>query len=265
MTHLAGLLKRTHDLLDRAYVPYSRRPESAVVLLSDGLLVPGVRVENASFSLTIDAAACAVVNAVSAGRRDIVAAALSYDPPETVSAYLKTLPFARLVRENHSSIFLAEGAKFVEVGDWLPRPAIPVATPDEVRDQMRTLHLRAFAPESGFPVGCLALSEDGVGVPGVNVEHPDWTRTLCAERAALVSAWAYGKRSISDLYLSCRDGVGCTPCGACRQVILELAPDSSLWMDRGTATWERIAASSLLPGAFYLSLTGESGSMNRLA
>ncbi|MEM8600166.1 MAG: hypothetical protein AAGF99_09625, partial [Bacteroidota bacterium] len=61
------------SLLARAYVPYSRTPNAAVAVLADGRWVPGVRVENASFPLTIPAVTAALVGAQAAvGLRNVV-------------------------------------------------------------------------------------------------------------------------------------------------------------------------------------------------
>src|SRR5690606_2936393 len=60
---------------------------------------------------------------------------------------------------------------------------------------------RAYVPESGFPVGCVAEAADGRLVPGCNVEHADWTRGLCAERVALATARSYGVTALRRLYL----------------------------------------------------------------
>ena len=109
---------------------------------------------------------------------------------------------------------------------------------------------RAYVPESGFPVGCVAEAMDGRLVPGCNVEHADWTRGLCAERVVLAVAKSYGVTGLRRIYLTCpRDPRG-TPCGACRQVLAELAPGVPVVLGRGAAPPEVTTPERLLPGAF---------------
>ncbi len=254
MQHHGRLLELAQELLPRAYTPYSGGPEAAVVLLADGMLVPGVRVENASFSLTIHAATSAVTGAAALGRRDIVAVAVWPNPPQTIAAYLTSLPFARLVRRGEEPVFVTANPAPVDVKSWLQPPPHGTGDSSIWIQHARNLHDRAVVQESRFPVGCIVVSKDGAAIPGVNVEHGDWSHTLCAERVALSSARAHGYGPITEIYLSCRNSKACTPCGACRQVIAELAPEAVLWMDRGSSSPERVLPSTLLPDGFYLSL-----------
>ncbi len=108
----------------------------------------------------------------------------------------------------------------------------------------------AFVPESDFPVSCVLRMENGEFVSSVNVESHYWPFTLCAERNALSTALAYGLSSPAEIYLSCAKDNQASPCGACRQVINELAPDSTVLMDRTESSIEEISPLALLPGPF---------------
>ena len=124
---------------------------------------------------------------------------------------------------------------------------------DEAADGIelaRGVARRAHVPASDYPVGAVLECSDGRLVPGVNVEHPDWARTLCAERAALGTVQSYALPAPQHLFLTCKDDPDGTPCGACRQLLAELAPDIALWMDRRRDTTERTTAPALLPGSF---------------
>ena len=115
----------------------------------------------------------------------------------------------------------------------------------------REVASRAHTPESAFPVGCVLLTHEGRLLPGVNVEHNDWSRILCAERNALGTAVSWGQTQAQAAYLAClKDPTG-SPCGACRQLLAELAPDATVWMDRGEASPEATTPARLLPGAFH--------------
>lgn len=246
----------------QAYVPYSGRAEAAVLLLSDGAWVPGVRVESASFSLVIPPLVSAFATLAAAGRHDVVAAALSRPFSDAERAYVAASPFGSFapaaadvyaleddVREGHAR----EGA-----GAWpAPRdrlsPFLDEAVPQIAEAGIalaRQVAERAVVPASRFPVGCVLETEGGLLVPGVNVEHPDWSRILCAERGALGTAVTYGMTDVRSLFLSCLHDPQGTPCGACRQLLVELTPEAVLWMDRGSAPPERVDVAGLLPGSF---------------
>ena len=86
---------------------------------------------------------------------------------------------------------------------------------------------RSYSPYSKFRVGAALLCEDGSVVIGTNIENRSYGLTICAERSAIVSALAQGKKSFSALAISCPDAsYPVSPCGACRQVISEfVGPD----------------------------------------
>lgn len=81
---------------------------------------------------------------------------------------------------------------------------------------------RSYSPYSRFRVGAALLCEDGGVVTAANVENRSYGLAICAERSALVSAIAQGKRSFKALAIACPDAAyAVSPCGACRQFISE--------------------------------------------
>ncbi len=238
------------EYLDRSRAPYSGQAASAIALLSDGSWVPGVRVETASFSLVIDAAHNAASTCVAAGRTDIVAIALSDDAPPHAASYLANLGFCDLEQVD-GRLFAVPGAATLPA--TTNRLEVTVKTPASDSDRIqatRDAAQHAYVPASSFPVGCFAVTADGTAIPGVNVEHRDWNRIICAERNALGTAASYGLGPIESLYVSCVLDPDGTPCGACRQVIAELAPGAAIVMDRDSAPPERQTPETLLPGSF---------------
>lgn len=86
----------------------------------------------------------------------------------------------------------------------------------------------AYAPYSNFQVGACVVMNDGNYIIGANVENASYGLTNCAERSALFEAYSLGyrKNDIKELVVMSKNGV--SPCGACRQVIVELMNKDAL-------------------------------------
>ena len=99
---------------------------------------------------------------------------------------------------------------------------------DNLFEQAMEAAKNAYAPYSHFRVGAALLLDDGSVVTGVNVENRSYGLTNCAERTAIFSAVALGKKNFAAIAIATPDAdypVG--PCGACRQVISEfMQPDA---------------------------------------
>ncbi len=82
----------------------------------------------------------------------------------------------------------------------------------------------AYAPYSNFHVGACVKTKDGKYFLGANVENASYGLTNCAERNAIFQAYSYGyrKEDIEGLAIVGQGGILITPCGACRQVLVEL-------------------------------------------
>ncbi|NUL81395.1 MAG: cytidine deaminase [Armatimonadetes bacterium] len=85
----------------------------------------------------------------------------------------------------------------------------------------KAARLQAYAPYSNYLVGAAIVCEDGSIHTGANVENSIYGLSVCAERVAIWSAVAEGRRRITKLALVTADGG--FPCGACRQVLFEFA------------------------------------------
>jgi cytidine deaminase len=89
----------------------------------------------------------------------------------------------------------------------------------------RTAATKAYAPYSNFHVGCAIESVDGDVVTGANMENASYRLGLCAEQSALTAAQhRFGLDKVSRIAVAGGTGAMiCTPCGGCRQAILEAA------------------------------------------
>src|SRR5436305_6529423 len=98
-------------------------------------------------------------------------------------------------------------------------------TPEEVVVLARAAALKAYAPYSRFRVGCAIESRDGEVVTGANMENACYRLGVCAEQSALTTAQhTFGLDQVARIAVVGGSGdVICTPCGGCRQAILEAA------------------------------------------
>jgi cytidine deaminase len=119
---------------------------------------------------------------------------------------------------------------------------------------------RAYAPYSGFRVGAALLAADGRVFVGANVENAAYSPSICAERVALPAAVVAEVRDFAALAVA-GDGPGaCTPCGVCRQVLFEFAPDLAILAAGADGAAERYVLSrDLLPHGFGPGRLGAGG------
>lgn len=89
---------------------------------------------------------------------------------------------------------------------------------------------KAVAPYSKFRVGAAILTEDGAIITGANVESASYGLTCCAERIALFKALTEGYKNIVMVAITAAIENGPMPCGACRQLLIEYAPNADVWI-----------------------------------
>lgn len=81
----------------------------------------------------------------------------------------------------------------------------------------------AYAPYSGYRVGCALRDDRGEVFTGVNVENISFGGTICAERHAIGAMVRAGGRRIMEMAVWTVDGG--SPCGICLQSIAEFCED----------------------------------------
>lgn len=115
---------------------------------------------------------------------------------------------------------------------------------------------RSYVPYSRFPVGAALLCAGGQVFTGCNVENAAYGSTICAERTALVKAVSEGRRAFAALAVAGRSEDYCWPCGACRQMLYEFAPDLTVLVARGDGAYVKLPLKELLPHGFGPSSLG---------
>ena len=124
-------------------------------------------------------------------------------------------------------------------------------TDQELVELAFTMLERSYVPYSHFPVGAALECADGTVFTGCNVENAAFGSTICAERTALLKAVSEGH--CSDWTAIAIAGQGqdyCWPCGSCRQMLYEFAPDLRVLAARGDGAFQAVSLSELLPRGF---------------
>jgi len=110
----------------------------------------------------------------------------------------------------------------------------------------------AYAPYSNFRVGAALRTRDGQLITGCNIENSAYGHAICAETLAVASAVSQGLTEFDEIAIATEDTEPTPPCGACRQVLSEFAPNikiTSYTRDGKEAVW---TLDELLPHAFVL-------------
>jgi cytidine deaminase len=109
---------------------------------------------------------------------------------------------------------------------------------------------KAFAPFSKFQVGAALETMDGTIVAGCNVESASYGLTMCAERCAIFRGVADGFRCFRRAAVVTDTAAPTAPCGACRQLLWEFAPDAEVLLATVGGAVVSWTVKALIPGAF---------------
>jgi cytidine deaminase len=112
----------------------------------------------------------------------------------------------------------------------------------------------SVSPYSKFKVGAALLTKRGEVIGGANVESASYGLTCCAERIALFKALTDGKKDFVAVAVVARCDDGPMPCGACRQLLREYAPDATVFIadSNDLKAIRKFTVKELLPSAFVL-------------
>lgn len=121
-------------------------------------------------------------------------------------------------------------------------------TAEMLLDRAREARNLSYSPYSGFRVGAALICEDGEIFLGCNIENVSFGATNCAERTAVFSAVASGHRKFLAIAVAADDGL-IVPCGICRQVLSEFAPDITVICGKKDG-YEMYKLEKLLPHDF---------------
>lgn len=120
---------------------------------------------------------------------------------------------------------------------------------EELIRAARQAYDRAYAPYSCFSVGAAVLASDGTIYQGCNIENASYGLTMCAERTAIYSAIAAGCRQLQAIAVVADTPGPASPCGACRQVMVEFGIHRVIMANKAGSVREASLA-ELLPFAF---------------
>jgi cytidine deaminase len=126
---------------------------------------------------------------------------------------------------------------------------------EDLRQRALAVAAKAYAPYSGFRVGAAVLLEDGTVTTGCNVENASFRLTTCAEQSAIATAVALQGPSarIRAVVIVNLNGAPSSPCGGCRQTILEFGSRlTEVFFPAADSSQIRSSIPELLPHAFLL-------------
>ena len=109
---------------------------------------------------------------------------------------------------------------------------------------------RAYCPYSHFAVGAALECAYGTVFTGCNIENAAFAPGICAERTAVAKAVSEGHRDFVRIVVAGQGAAHCVPCGVCRQVLREFAPDMEIICLNSKGEEQVFTLSELLPHSF---------------
>ncbi|MTI88093.1 MAG: cytidine deaminase [Balneolaceae bacterium] len=217
-----------------SHAPYSGIPKACIVESNSGKFYTGVRIENISFPLTISSIQAACCICLSEGETPAV-------------LYLKNSEYEQV--NTWAAEFDMEVAVTDDISSIKSESLLKLSEKLDIEQKLKALLDQAVIPNSDFPVSALLFTDKGF-FEGVNVEISEWSQGLCAERIALAKAVAAGFHTFSTIDIHTRSGEFSSPCGACRQVLLEHLPYHTVRLHHADGSLSEHLTVDLLPFSF---------------
>jgi cytidine deaminase len=126
------------------------------------------------------------------------------------------------------------------------------SVPDDLLRAAREAFAHAYAPYSRFQVGAALRDASGAIRVGANVENSSLGLTRCAEQSAVQAMATAGLRGFDEIVIYTESSPPASPCGACRQVLFEFAPDATVYLVNGAGDVIVTRVNDLLPLGFRL-------------
>jgi cytidine deaminase len=120
----------------------------------------------------------------------------------------------------------------------------------ELIQAARKAKKNSHSPYSKFRVGAALLTKSGKIYTGCNIENSSYSLTVCAERTALFKAVSEGEKKFLAMVISTDVKDFISPCGACRQVVSDLAGDIDIVLTNGVGKTKIMRMKELLPHPF---------------
>lgn len=130
--------------------------------------------------------------------------------------------------------------------------AVRLSPPADLLDAAKRAWANAYAPYSGFCVGAALRAASGAIYLGANIENASYSVARCAEQSAVQAMASHGERHFSEMVVYTAAAHPASPCGACRQVMFEFAPEATVYLVNAQGTVKVYTVAELLPDGFRL-------------
>jgi len=123
-------------------------------------------------------------------------------------------------------------------------------SPELLIEEAKKARERARAEYSNFKVGAAVQAASGKIYRGCNIESSSYGLTMCAERVAIFNAISSGETEIVQIAVVTNSEKASSPCGACRQVLVDFALESKVYLNNCKDDTRSTTTKSLLPDYF---------------
>jgi len=129
-----------------------------------------------------------------------------------------------------------------------PLPVTKTSNWDDLLKEAMKAREYSYSPYSQYKVGAALLTRKGTIYKGCNIENAGYTPSVCAERTAIFKAISEGESDFVAMAVVTLNGGA--PCGVCRQVMREFAPDLIVIVGDINGNYQVFTLPDLLPHSF---------------